>query len=249
MQVLSKKLTWTGCIYSCILERTSMLFGKKFLLAALLFVGMGSLSAGLFVKKIDELDTDGLAQLHRAVLAGDAATVNTLLKLGAKVDIKTNHSQLTPLHIAAALGRLDIINLLLDKILLKKLHKFVNMQDNNGYTALHCACFGSLLGNLKAPFAGVENSGPASNDFVYACVNRLILAGANVNAISDIGVLPVHLTLSHLTPELLELLHNSGCNFKALDRHGHSVLDKVSGIVGEDVINSLVGLGVPLYTK
>lgn len=86
-------------------------------------------------------DSDGFTVLHIACKYGSAVTVQFLLDIGAKINVRTFEQLLTPLHIVCIQNQLNIA-----KILLSHTSCRINLQDQSGNTALHYA---SMAGNMR----------------------------------------------------------------------------------------------------
>ncbi len=86
---------------------------------------------------VDAQDKKGWTPLHMASAEGHLEEVECLVKHGAKVDLVTNLKS-TPLHVASSYGHLPLVDHLLSQPDGKSL---INMQDANGWTALHCAAY------------------------------------------------------------------------------------------------------------
>ncbi len=63
--------------------------------------------------EIDQLDENGLSQLHKAAGKGDVEEIENLLGYGADIDIVTNNGY-TPLFFAASEGKADAVKVLLE---------------------------------------------------------------------------------------------------------------------------------------
>jgi len=66
------------------------------------------------MEKMNDIDGEGLSALHRAVRAGDVATVVALLDNGADINL-LGKSGLTPLHAAVRFERAEIVKRLLER--------------------------------------------------------------------------------------------------------------------------------------
>ncbi|KAH0564198.1 ankyrin repeat domain-containing protein 39-like isoform X1 [Cotesia glomerata] len=87
-----------------------------------------------------EEDSAGYTALHYAARAGHYDVCKLLLEHGARVNAITRCGRATPLHRAASRGNEDVVRLLC------KFGADLNIQDADGYTALHRA---ALAGSLS----------------------------------------------------------------------------------------------------
>jgi ankyrin repeat protein len=79
-------------------------------------------------------DTDRKTALHKAIINGDVLSVEVLLSLPRRVDLKLEDSQgYTPLRWAAAYGQMRVVEMLLES------GADINAQDKDGWTALRWA--------------------------------------------------------------------------------------------------------------
>ncbi|OQR75975.1 transient receptor potential cation channel subfamily A member 1-like [Tropilaelaps mercedesae] len=88
-----------------------------------------------FIQLLNERDTYGCTALHYAARNGQLKSIQSLITLGASVNLKNNDNQ-SPLHFAAMFGRLNTVRHLLDS---KKGHLIINEMDGQGKTPLHIA--------------------------------------------------------------------------------------------------------------
>ena len=98
-------------------------------------------------------DSQGFMLLHLAAFRGHSQLVRTLLVLGAEVDVGSAEGS-TPLHLALAGARTDVVELLLN-------HKADPLRaDANGWNALHVAA--AVAGNAAAVDALFAGAGAAA---------------------------------------------------------------------------------------
>ncbi|XP_041484073.1 transient receptor potential cation channel subfamily A member 1-like isoform X1 [Lytechinus variegatus] len=95
-----------------------------------------------FASLLNERDSHGCTPMHYATQRGNIVCVESLIDLGATVNLKNNSKQ-SPLHFAARYGRLNSIKRLLDS---KIGPNIINDTDGEGMTALHIA---ALHGHQK----------------------------------------------------------------------------------------------------
>ncbi|MGH9583762.1 MAG: ankyrin repeat domain-containing protein [Bryobacteraceae bacterium] len=126
---------------------------------------------------------DGWTALHLATFFGHTELAKGLLNRGAKVDERsTNPMRNTPLHAAAAAGRIEAMRLLLEN------GADASTQQHGGWTALHTA---AQTGNRE--------------------MAELLLAhGAHVHAQADNNQTPLDLALIHGKEEIANLLDRQG---------------------------------------
>jgi ankyrin repeat protein len=113
-------------------------------------------------------------EIHRAVMTGDNARVEELLKGDPKLVNAKDSEQWAPLHLAVLFNRTETVKLLLS------MGADPNVQDNEGWTALHTAAWTG-----------------------HADMARLLLERrAEVDARSKSGWTPLHLAASATKTEL-----------------------------------------------
>lgn len=179
-------------------------------------------------------------EIYDAVQAGDIAKANTLL---AKELVKQNPKLASikvpetanPLHLAASVGRKDVVDLLLTK------GENPNSTDEAGMTPLAAA---ATLGhnNDVAEFLLAKGAEVNARDKVYGLtvlhfvvsVGRtdmagLLLAnGADVNAKAKNGATPLYSAALHGRKDMVELLLSKGADVNAADNIGMTPLDVAS---------------------
>lgn len=140
--------------------------------------------AGLDVKGKLDLGTP----IHYAAQGGHVEVVKLLMESGASLDARTIEER-TPLLVAVAAGKSDVVNVLVDRLKTGD-PDGLRAKDFDGTSALHLAC---LNGDT-------------------ACVRMLVLAGADVNVRNTIGQSPYDLAVDGNSPGLIELLTSSGAD-------------------------------------
>lgn len=119
----------------------------------------------------------------------------------------------TPLHVAAALGQVSAVNTIINKSLIP-----VDEKAKNGWTALHvlmtsrCSKILNLIGIAK----------PKSYKII---AEKLISAGANVDAQDNYGRTPLMEAIIHNNPSMVSLLISKGANVRIKDNFGHTAID------------------------
>merc|ERR1711871_455940 len=140
--------------------------------------------------KINCHDEHGYTPLHHAARKNHPEFAQTLIEMGADLELSTTSQKWTPLHEAAYWGNVDIVRILLDA------EASVSSLSHKGKTPLHAACQGrygnegKVVSMLIEGGAAVEHRDyadqtplhdAAENDCTE-CVNHLLKAGANPEA-------------------------------------------------------------------
>jgi ankyrin repeat protein len=126
-------------------------------------------------------------EIHDAVMQGDLAKVEALIKDNPDLVLSKDNIGETPLHIAAAIARIDMINLLLAN------KANVNAKEKGGWTPLHLAAYwdhkgvAELLMAHKADINSKTSDGATPLDIAAResrkdMVDFLLAHGAEVNA-------------------------------------------------------------------
>ena len=145
-------------------------------------------------------DPSGGGKKYTALLSaarkGHHETCEVLLKHGAKCD-DVDHNKQTPLHIASELGRLAVIDVLVNHKDVTGMAADVNAKDVNGMTPLMLASrHGHVEAAQKLIFSGAEvnYTTPRSSALKVAAmkgsaemIKVLCAAGAEVNTLDDLG--------------------------------------------------------------
>ncbi|UYV81943.1 TRPA1 [Cordylochernes scorpioides] len=87
------------------------------------------------INMLNERDFLGCTPMHYASRTGHLKTIQSLLRLGAAINLKNNDNQ-SPLHFAAKYGRYNTVRQLLDNT---RGHLIINEMDGEGRTPLHIA--------------------------------------------------------------------------------------------------------------
>ena len=83
-------------------------------------------------------DNDNATALHYACQKGNIEIITTLLEEEASI-VAARCNGITPLHIAAQVGRVDVMKQFLGKGGLREVRNIINVRDNYGQTPLHYA--------------------------------------------------------------------------------------------------------------
>lgn len=166
----------------------------------------------------------GFSELHLAVIEHDIEQVESLLLAGVNPDVETSSNPSdqdskapdrrvgqTPLHFAASLNHLGIVEMLIDH------GATVDATTSLGYTPMHAA---ASSGNWKV-------------------VEILLRHGARINvAAAEKGLTPLHMASEHGREytgtqlgrmETVETLINNGAKVDALDKSGLTPLHRAVG--------------------
>ncbi|KAJ8710338.1 hypothetical protein PYW07_009704 [Mythimna separata] len=170
---------------------------------------------------VDVKDKEGHSVLQAAVEAAWVPGVCIALEAGADVTSKANDGE-TPIHSAAALGNLDVLNEILS---IAKQRDALDYQNEEGETALfkaiihgHVNCVRQILNegaNLKITLPGEVNIFHVAADYGHLEVLRLLLefneavTEALINSLTAAdrrGFGPIHFAVFNNHPDCVELL-------------------------------------------
>jgi cytohesin len=181
----------------------------------------------------DAAKTYGGRALSWCMKLGSLEAAVLLLAFGA--DVNTVGPFGAPLHIAAERGRLDLVQVLIER------GADVNIRDSQGRTPLHAAAIGGnaevirLLIKLGADVNARDNYGETPLHLVAAegaayphpsyeeAAKALLDAGADVNARNADGKTPLHIA-SVGNPALVKLFIERGADVNAQDNSGKTPL-------------------------
>ena len=164
--------------------------------------------------KINCHDEHGYAPLHHAARKNHPEFAQTLIEMGADLELSTTSQKWTPLHEAAYWGNFDIVRVLLDA------EASVSASSHKGKTPLHAACQGrygnegkvvSMLIEGGAAVEHKDNSDQtplhdaAENDCM-ACAKHLLKAGANPEAADTKHQTPIDIAESLKFAKLAKML-------------------------------------------
>ncbi|XP_066139394.1 ankyrin repeat domain-containing protein 7-like isoform X1 [Euwallacea fornicatus] len=204
---------------------------------------------------------DGLNKLHKSCLEGRLDDVINLLAQGIDikvVDTKNDsiYSGKTCLHFAAETNKTDIM-----KVLLEHDITIIDIQDNGGFTALHCAAFhgnveaakillhygaNTELGNEKewkplhsaASARGKGGSESKENDFLKI-VELLLHYGANLESKNHYDDTPLHIAFYFNNISIAAFLFGMGADLEATDVYGNTAISKLNKEL-EDAFNKFI---------
>lgn len=136
-----------------------------------------------------------------AAAVGDIKWLHYSLRDGHDPSTFDKHG-LAPLHVAAMYGRLECL-----KVLIQTYNVDVNLQSEDGFTALHMAI-------------------NKNNEMVaYDCIKYLIEQGAELDLQTRDGQTPVHKAASEGMADCLTLLIDEGAELELVDSRSDSALD------------------------
>ncbi|UYV80693.1 hypothetical protein LAZ67_19001416, partial [Cordylochernes scorpioides] len=160
--------------------------------------------------------------MESAIREGNLERIKKLVENGENFNLK-NERGLAPLHIAATLGKINIIEYLF------KIGANIDIRDLYEQTPLHKA---------------------ASNRDNMAVIKYLVMAGACVNAVDVDGKTPLHITSIYDQLEASRYLINHGADIHAKDHKGISILmDAICFSENPDIIKELLEAGVDVNAQ
>ena len=163
--------------------------------------------------------------LTTAVLANHKPVVEMLLDLGADINLMTSNHRLSlgfkksPLFVAAELGYESILTLLLERGAVVNTRLALENE-----TVLHIACY-----------RGIPRP-----------VRQLLDHGADVDAVSDLGITPLHHATSGGNLEVIRLIVEAGCNVRAKKLTGQDALAIALGLRDPEIVQYLLEHGADL---
>lgn len=172
----------------------------------------------------------GDAPLHTAVRRGSLGIANILLDHGADVNVETKSERRTPLHLASASRKLDVLKYLLEK------EGEVDKVDIYGSTALHLAAAIGFSNGVSALLESHADPDIFNRDGWTALhlaaanghlsvVEQLIEANATVDCQNGFGRTPLHWACDrgHLQVARLLLKHNASIEVR--DKNDRTAFD------------------------
>ncbi|MDR3131797.1 MAG: ankyrin repeat domain-containing protein [Rickettsiales bacterium] len=215
-------------------------------------------------KAMFSLKNKGRNALHLLVESGSCKAIMSILmhvekhhldKFGEVINIKDDYGQ-TPLHVAAARGKLNVVRYLVGKG--ANIHAEIG-----GYTPLH---FAAHLGWLKivryligkGANVNAKNicGGTALHGAAYRgelnVVKYLVNEGADVNASStepNLNGTPLHCSVHSGRSSIVRYLLDRGADICAEDEEGKTPLYRAAGGRSLDIVKCLVEAGSDICTK
>eukprot|EP01132_Coremiostelium_polycephalum_P000045 gene45-65_t len=200
--------------------------------------------------KVDAKDQSGKTLLHLAVANEQQEVVAYLLSQGIAVNALDNH-QATALHVAMGRKNAEILKLLI------KQGADVNARDSEGRTALHHGLQGDnrellkiLLASkgIKVDEADKNENTPLKEAFEaknLEAIQLLVVAGANPNVKSSMGILLLDWVIKEKHQDLLKLLLASKeIKLNEKDARGNTHLQEAFEVGNLEAIQLLVTAGV-----
>ena len=195
----------------------------------------------------------GRSPLHMAAIFKDADIVSTLVRHGAKVNVRDVDGE-TPMFLALANSDFETVRILHDcgtdahlrsasghsplHMAVKNRHIEViaglakgdtdaNVRDENGDTPLHWAADMAANAHLDSYSVGSYLSGLDKNRDVCEIIDVLVECGANVNARNNNGESPLHKAAVKST-EVTDILLKHGASVDARDNDGMTPIHHVA---------------------
>lgn len=155
---------------------------------------------------VDLQDENGNTALHHTLYGSDVSCEILSCLTGSGADVNgVNKVKHTPLMIAAKRGHLNALTLLI-----KHGAHDVDLQDSDGYTALHYAVY--------------------SSDISCEILSCLIGIGADVNARTNNGVTPLMIAAEEGHINAVTSLVKCGANVDLQDKYGNTALHYAAGL-------------------
>ena len=172
---------------------------------------------------VDAVDIEGNTPLHRAADKGRTEVIETLLKAGAKTNVK-NKGDRIPLQVAILSGQTSAQNILKQDREKKLKRKKEELQLN---TDLHRA---AAKGDTKI-------------------VEVLIISGVDIDAVTKKNNTPLHFAAEKGHTEVAKLLIKKGANFDVVDIEGDTPLHRAAEKGRTEVIETLLKAGAKTNIK
>ena len=224
-----------------------------------LFVGCSALVATHSGRRVDLPPSTAFEEaLFTAVFEGDCEAVKELLQMGAPIDARADDNT-TPLMHALMYGYCDVMVTLLREgaspaakcdreytALTYASHAgFAEGVDclvaqgadiahraEDSYTPLHAAVCGGCHFDESRPV-------PGRPDGHRAVVRKLLVHGADVNAVVQDGSTPLIVAVFHRRADLVQLLLDAGADCRAVDGEGNTA-HSVAARMGYDSITAII---------
>ena len=178
-------------------------------------------------------------RIFDAVFSGHTHELHAALGAGAKVNDINEHG-LSPLQLAAKLGRKEVASLLI-----KEGADINAATSRHDETALMIAVgqrwpdVAQLLIDAGADISAADDAGRTALHFASSnqeLTAALIKAGANVDAVDDDGRTPLHWVATSVRPECCRLLIEAGANIDAQDTDGVTPFQMATDRGNEDML-------------
>ena len=197
--------------------------------------------------EVNAQESNGRTALHDASQgrhheAGDANFALSLTKItrlllehGADVNVR-EVDRLTPLHVAARYGRIDVLRVLLEHCVSgvtddgrrTVFHEYVDARDSEDKTPLHSVS--------ESPYWADPNFAPSLSNIV-----RLLLEyGADVNARRNDSFTPLHVAARYGRVELARILLEHGANVAAEDEDSKTASEYASEMGHKEITKLLL---------
>ncbi|MHC4478096.1 MAG: ankyrin repeat domain-containing protein [Planctomycetota bacterium] len=163
--------------------------------------------------------------LHDAVQYSDLKSIRKLIRKGANVNARDEEGR-TPLYIAAAVGRVDVAELLIANDA-----EIDAPCSKSGWTPLHRAC--------------TSRRGAA-------VVELLVLKGADIGALDHTKGTPLHAAAIGGNPETVRFLVEKDANVNARDQNGRTPLYwavEYQGYRYKEIVQTLLSLGAKVLME
>lgn len=190
---------------------------------------------------VNYVDKHGLTPLIASINKKNSKMTRILLDNGADVNFVSDCG-LTPLYSAVMSGHNGIINMLLSYEPRTDVETCGNTLLFNaiklGYVEVVC-----LLLSKKLP-----NRWDSSN-YKYQVVQTIILNAANVNAINEFGVTPLHLATEMGYFSIVQLLLSHNADQNQVDTHRRTALHYAAEMNKENIVRELLEKGAEVNIK
>lgn len=169
---------------------------------------------------VNILDANGLAPIHYAVQLRMTDILSLLIQANAQVNIQSQPTKQTPLHIATQKGNLEAVKILLQA------HASTYAKDSEQQTALNYAKKLGLpaIESYISQYAKLQQQNAlllqAISTRDEATIERLIEQGANMTIFDRYNNGIIHYAIhADTTPRILELLLHSGAAINIQDKN------------------------------
>ncbi|KAJ3567559.1 hypothetical protein NPX13_g6723 [Xylaria arbuscula] len=199
-------------------------------------------------------DDNELGSLHLAIRNGDEKVARLLIKYGADVEAQTANDGLTPLIMAADLGYLEIVCILLES------GAPVNSKDRRSWSALHHAAYRGWNGVVEELLSHGADPTSEADDRIRPLTLasngghrniEVLLAGRTHITRTSQAQLPTLLVRAAGSGNLAELtrLLMKGVDINATDPNGQTALSKAAENGRTSVIDFLIHKGAHLDSR